>query len=90
LIYKQKVVILHLAILQTKNYSDMETLIVNKAKIEDLTLLITIAKKMGMDIALAPKESVNAKPDVKKFNEIADKIKRNAADRLLQLHNIEL
>lgn len=33
----------------------METLIVKKAKKEDLDLLLNIAKKMGMDIQLVPK-----------------------------------
>lgn len=34
---------------------DMETLIVKKAKKEDLDLLLNIAKKMGMDIQRVPK-----------------------------------
>lgn len=33
----------------------METLIVKKAKKEDLDLLLTVAKKMGMDIERVPK-----------------------------------
>ncbi|MBW7869894.1 MAG: hypothetical protein H3C39_02405 [Flavobacteriia bacterium] len=36
----------------------METLIVKKAKKEDLDLLLNVAKKMGMDIERVPKRKI--------------------------------
>lgn len=70
----------------------METLIVNKATKEDLELLISIAKRLGIDLELAPKKTVSKsdkKPKLTKkerekaIMELSKKVNRAATKRLL-------
>lgn len=69
----------------------METLIVNKATKEDLKLLMSIAKKLGMDVELAPKKTVSKsekKPKLTKkerekaIMELSKKVNRAVTKRL--------
>ncbi len=57
----------------------METLIVNKAKKEDLLLLLNVARKMGIEILIAPKKA--SKPNKKKLEELAKTMKKSATKK---------
>ena len=71
----------------------METLIVNNATKEDLKLLMNIAKKLGIDVELAPKNTVSKsekKPKLTKkerekaIMELSKKVNRAGTKRWLQ------
>jgi hypothetical protein len=77
----------------------METLIVNSNSKKDITLLLDIAKKIGIDVKLAIKTDVKtpvtaiAKPKLSKQQEImklSKEVNKAMTKKLLAFHNISL
>ena len=74
----------------------MTTLILDSNSKKDVSLLLDIAKKIGLDLKIAAKTDVDSsvtapKPKVSKqkaIMELSKEVNKNLTQRLLKMHNI--
>lgn len=76
----------------------METLLLNSNSKKDLTMLLNLAKEIGLDLVVAPKTKLkdaqkasNSKISKQEMiMQLSKEVNKNMTKKLLEMHNIKL